>query len=633
VNGFTATGTYSYVWSSVSCSDTVSITVGDCASPIINSSTAFLYQSNGSTGTDVLGVDLATGAQSTLFTAINGNSGNINAIGYNVIDGEIWGSVVNGSGTALTGDSIARIGNDGIPHYYFVQGLYGGGYTSGTIDNNGILYLYQNNQTQIFKVDVNPASPTFLTLLAPVLTTTAVNISDWAYNPNDGLLYSVGLPTPHKLYRTNPTTGVTTAVGNVTGNAAFTAGAFGAAYMDASGNLYVGDNTAGGIYKINTVQNVSGNTTAALRSQGQPSSGNDGALNHNGCVKPDGGRDTLICIRATATMSATQVSGLQWVAQSNNPGTAVITYPDSANTTITGFSAPGSYNFLWMNGTNCSDTATINVFNCQNDTVIVYSCDTCSQTICSTPNPDIPVTDTTTFNTCGLSAGASALGTLVIDANGCAQWIPGGTQVITDSIMSCITSCNGPVCDTTYIMILPLSVPLPIDFTDISGSSENCRVDLNWSVASAEGSFEVQRMEAGGTVWKSMARISAINSQNYQRYNFEDMGAPEGRLLYRVKMESLDGIHNKYSPTVMVNSKCSGNAIIIYPNPSSAAQGINIKANIAGEINFQIYDLTGKCIRRGIFVDKGLIKGLTRGTYIVKAQVASVSAIEKIIIN
>ncbi len=71
--------------------------------------------------------------------------------------------------------------------------------------------------------------PTFLTLLAPVLTTSAMDIADWAFSPVDGQLYGVGTTgTTHNLYRINPVTGIRTVVGLVTGNAAFTAGAFGA---------------------------------------------------------------------------------------------------------------------------------------------------------------------------------------------------------------------------------------------------------------------------------------------------------------------------------------------------------------------------------------------------------------------
>jgi len=77
--------------------------------------------------------------------------------------------------------------------------------------------------------------------------------------------------------------------------------------------------------------------------------------------KPNAGPDQAIsCIilpGGSVTMAATD-SGT-WTAQVGNPGTATITYPDSANTTITDFSAAGTYYFIWTNAGSCSDTANV----------------------------------------------------------------------------------------------------------------------------------------------------------------------------------------------------------------------------------------------------------------------------------
>lgn len=58
-------------------------------------------------------------------------------------------------------------------------------------------------------------------------------------------------------------------------------------------------------------------------------------------------------------MAATGVG--TWTAMVGNPGTATITTPASPTTTITTFSAAGSYNFIWTNGSGCTDTAAVTV--------------------------------------------------------------------------------------------------------------------------------------------------------------------------------------------------------------------------------------------------------------------------------
>lgn len=635
VEGFTATGIYYFIWGTASCTDTISITVDDCLSPIVNNTNAFLYQSVGASGTDIISVNISNGTQTTLYTDINGaNSGTINAVGYNVTDGHVWGSVTNGSGAVIGSDSLARIGEDGIPRHFVVSGLYNGGYNVGTIDNDGVLYLYSTNQTQIFRVDVNPTSPAYLTLLAPVLNTTAMDIADWAYNAIDGMIYGVGTTgTTHNLYRINPTTGARTVVGLVTGNAAFTNGAFGAAYMDASGNLYVGDNTAGGVFKINTVHNTVGNTTAALRSQGSPSGGNDGAMNHNACIKPNAGRDTIVCISVAVPMSATQVSGVEWTAQDNNPGTATIANPNNANTTISGFSQSGIYHFIWSNGPDCTDTVAIQVVNCIKDTLVVPPCDTCPVTICNTPNPEIPVTDSTTHGTCDVTPVGSNYGTVTLDVNGCAIWTPNGTQPQGDTVTTCVTTCNGPVCDTTIVIILPPPTPLPVTLVSFKGSIIDCHTQLSWQTADESNKdFVIERMTPGNK-WSAIATIPALGKGGVlQQYNYVDLTVPQGRILYRLRIRDADGAMS-YSPVVTVNNSCMTPSVTIFPNPSTEEMGIHIKMSSLDKVDYQVFDQTGRLIRNGQFTDQIQIKGLKAGVYFVKATSTSLNITRKVIVR
>ena len=79
-------------------------------------------------------------------------------------------------------------------------------------------------------------------------------------------------------------------------------------------------------------------------------------------AKPDAGPDqTVTCAilpGGSATMAALG-AGIWTPASSGNPGTAVITTPTSPTTTITTYTAPGMYSFVWTNASGCTDTAQI----------------------------------------------------------------------------------------------------------------------------------------------------------------------------------------------------------------------------------------------------------------------------------
>jgi gliding motility-associated-like protein len=78
-------------------------------------------------------------------------------------------------------------------------------------------------------------------------------------------------------------------------------------------------------------------------------------------AKPDAGIDqSVLCTLipgGTATMAGTGTG--TWSPQTGNPGFATIVTPTSPTTSITNFSASGTYSFIWTNASGCTDTATI----------------------------------------------------------------------------------------------------------------------------------------------------------------------------------------------------------------------------------------------------------------------------------
>ncbi|MET7259156.1 DUF6923 family protein [Dyadobacter fermentans] len=107
--------------------------------------------------------------------------------------------------------------------------------------------MYAANSTQITKVDLNPGSANYL--VAVTVPTTPTELNDWSFNPTNGLLYGFG--TNKVLYQFDPVTGNRTTLGAVTGAGIETStytGAFGTAFFDTDGDMYVGNNGSGAIF-------------------------------------------------------------------------------------------------------------------------------------------------------------------------------------------------------------------------------------------------------------------------------------------------------------------------------------------------------------------------------------------------
>ena len=86
------------------------------------------------------------------------------------------------------------------------------------------------------------------------------------------------------------------------------------------------------------------------------------------CTKPNAGTDQApTCVGntaiTTATLAATAVAGGAWTQVATNPAGAVVTTPSSATSGITGLTS-GTYQFIWATSATCSDTVKITIPNC-----------------------------------------------------------------------------------------------------------------------------------------------------------------------------------------------------------------------------------------------------------------------------
>lgn len=333
----------------------------------------FLFQS---ATTDIYTLDLLTGDETLVASDILGTTGftQINAIGYNTTDNYIWGFR---RGT----NQVVRVGGDGSVQTFPITGLpVAGDFFVGDMNSTGVLYLYNNQAfpTSIYRVDLNPASGTYLQAL-PTLTTINSNLTDWAFSPIDNNLYALD-NTTLALYRFDPVTGARTTVGTVSGSGIVAGETYGAAFMDQQGILYVSANTTGRIYAIENPH--LGATTSILLSNGPVSSLNDGARCPLSAVL-----DVRVLADINQTLINVPVSGSVATNDDVVPGSIFSVTSTTSNGTLV-MNPDGTYTYTPNPGFTGTDVATYTACT----PVTPAFCKSTTLTITVTPLPGGPNT-------------------------------------------------------------------------------------------------------------------------------------------------------------------------------------------------------------------------------------------------
>ena len=208
----------------------------------------------------------------------------VNGIGYNTLDNNIYG-------LQQFTNNIVKIDASANVEFLPITGSFTiGDYSSGDIDDNGMLVLHGENK--FVSIDLNPSSPNYLT--ATTLLNYTVNINDITHNPVDGNFYMVTSTTNRKLLRFNTNTNTVDDLGLVTGLSSETNNSFGTAYMDILGNMFIANNSSGNIYRIATPH--TGNLVATLFSSLIDVQPGDGARCPSQLVTPMADDDSICFI-------------------------------------------------------------------------------------------------------------------------------------------------------------------------------------------------------------------------------------------------------------------------------------------------------------------------------------------------
>jgi hypothetical protein len=218
-----------------------------------------------------------------------------------------------------------------------------GSYATGDVSSAGILYLYGSGS--VVAIDLNPASSNYLvaqTLLSGMGAAALSGLNDWTFSPIDGKIY--GITTAKNFVSYDPVTNTVTSIGPVTGLASQT-GSFGTAFMDSYGNMYIGNNASGNIYKIATPNSPSFPLATTLFSSSLAGkSPGDGARCSNQVVPPSANNDQTCALSAATPVSISIVANDGAGSFPLDPGSVRLVDPvsGSAVTSVT-IASEGTY--------------------------------------------------------------------------------------------------------------------------------------------------------------------------------------------------------------------------------------------------------------------------------------------------
>jgi hypothetical protein len=143
------------------------------------------------------------------------------------------------------------------------------------------------------------------------------------------------------------------------------------------------------------------------------------------------------------------------------------------------------------------------------------------------------------------------------------------------------------------------NIVLPIQFTSITGKSNNCMNTIQWNytATNADLQFYLECKPVGFSNFYVVDSISTKHLPNntglFQlHHHFTGTNSA-----YRVKAVEASG-NVVYSNTINISSNCTNQTIKTYPSPVTKQLFVEIPPNYTGQNNLVIVDLTGKKIHQ-----------------------------------
>jgi len=162
---------------------------------------------------------------------------------------------------------------------------------------------------------------------------------------------------------------------------------------------------------------------------------------------------------------------------------------------------------------------------------------------------------------------------------------------------------------------------LPVELINFSATYDTKVVTLSWVTASEinNDKFEIEKSKDGIEYEVVGTILGNGNSNTIQEYSFEDNNTESGITYYRLAQIDFDGsISYSEIITISIQEKLE---VKLYPNPVKTGEQLNLTLNRDGEKTIEVYDISGKLLRRLKTFDNYYLlntNNLRRGMYLIR---------------
>ncbi len=140
---------------------------------------------------------------------------------------------------------------------------------------------------------------------------------------------------------------------------------------------------------------------------------------------------------------------------------------------------------------------------------------------------------------------------------------------------------------------------LPVTLSSFTAKVNDCVVNLNWT-AEQQTNFKnyVVQHSSDGLDFKNVATIAGTSIGNGHNFSYQQLSPGSGNNYYRLQMVDVDG-KIQYSKIITLNTSCTRNLVLAYPNPVNNILRVNIPGLSSDITTARLYNSSGRLVYSG----------------------------------
>lgn len=150
---------------------------------------------------------------------------------------------------------------------------------------------------------------------------------------------------------------------------------------------------------------------------------------------------------------------------------------------------------------------------------------------------------------------------------------------------------------TLYILVIPISTPLAVNFGSLSSVQKNCTVQLKWTTRD-DGYLRNYIIDnsTNGIDWVSIGALDAKGDVSRNDYSFLHNNPVKGQNYYRLTMTDKEG-RKTFSTVLNSNVACSNVEVVVNPNPFTDKLLVQFTSEKAELVTINLFNDAGTLVQ------------------------------------